>query len=78
MRPDVIVQLNARTPTLSIGARFFIDDTHGVDDRVPDAKTVWLYREALAGMVEALFKQFDGHLARQGYIAGLHSTGRTD
>ena len=38
---------------------------------MPDAKTVWLYREALAqaGLVEALFKQFDGHLARQGYIA---------
>jgi len=36
----------------------------GLEDRVPDAKTVWLYREALAqaGMVEALFKQFDGHL----------------
>jgi transposase, IS5 family len=43
----------------------------GLQDRVPDAKTVWLYREALAqaGLVEALFKQFDGHLARQGYIA---------
>ena len=43
----------------------------GLGDPVPDAKTVWLYREALgrAGMVEALFKQFDGHLARQGYIA---------
>lgn len=43
----------------------------GLQDRVPDAKTVWLYREALAqaGMVEALFKQFDGYLARQGYIA---------
>ncbi|WP_138472699.1 IS5 family transposase [Poseidonocella sp. HB161398] len=43
----------------------------GLDGRVPDAKTVWLYREALAqaGMVEALFRQFDGHLARQGYIA---------
>jgi IS5 family transposase len=43
----------------------------GLEDRVPDAKTVWLYREALAqaGMVEALFKQFDGYLARQGYIA---------
>ncbi len=43
----------------------------GLEDRVPDAKTVWLYREALAqaGMVEVLFKQFDGHLARQGYIA---------
>jgi len=40
----------------------------GLEDRLPDAKTVWLYREALAqaGMVEALFKQFDGHPARQG------------
>ena len=43
----------------------------GLEDRVPDAKTVWLYREGLAqaGMVEALFQQFDGYLARQGYIA---------
>ena len=43
----------------------------GLGDRVPDAKTVWLYREGLvqAGVVEALFKQFDHHLARQGYIA---------
>jgi IS5 family transposase len=43
----------------------------GLGDRVPDAKTVWLYREALAkaGMVEELFAQFDGYLARRGYIA---------
>jgi IS5 family transposase len=43
----------------------------GLADRVPDAKTVWLYRDALAqaGKVEALFRQFDGHLAGQGYIA---------
>ena len=43
----------------------------GLEDRVPDAKTVWLYREGLAraGLVEELFQQFDGHLARQGYIA---------
>ena len=43
----------------------------GLADRVPDAKTVWLYRDALAqaGQVEELFRQFDGHLARQGYIA---------
>lgn len=43
----------------------------GLEDRVPDAKTVWLYREGLAqaGVVDALFKQFDGYLARQGYIA---------
>jgi hypothetical protein len=38
---------------------------------VPDAKTVWLYRNALAqaGKVEVLFGLFDGHLARRGYIA---------
>jgi len=43
----------------------------GLQDRVPDAKTVWLYRDALAqaGMVETLFDQFDGYLNRQGYIA---------
>ena len=43
----------------------------GLEDRVPDAKTVWLYREGLAqaGLVEELFTQFDGYLARQGYIA---------
>jgi IS5 family transposase len=43
----------------------------GLGDRAPDAKTVWFYREALAqaGKVEDLFKLFDGHLARQGYIA---------
>ena len=40
----------------------------GLEDRVPDAKTVWLYREGLAqaGVVEALFRQFDSYLARQG------------
>ena len=49
-------------------------------DRVPDAKTVWLYREALAqaGKMEELFGLFDGHLARRGYAAGLYSAGRAD
>ena len=43
----------------------------GLGDRVPDAKTVWLYREALAqaGKMEEVFGLFDGHLARRGYIA---------
>ena len=38
---------------------------------MPDAKTVWLYREALvqAGKMEEVFGLFDGHLARRGYIA---------
>jgi IS5 family transposase len=40
----------------------------GLGGRVPDAKTVWLYRDALAqaGKVEELFQLFDGHLNRQG------------
>jgi IS5 family transposase len=39
--------------------------------RAADAKTVWLYRDALAqaSKVEELFGLFDGHLARRGYIA---------
>ena len=34
----------------------------GLEGRVPDAKTVWLYREQLtqAGVIEALFETFDG------------------
>ena len=38
---------------------------------MPDAKTVWLCREALAkaGMVDELFAQSGGYLARQGTIA---------
>jgi len=34
----------------------------GLEDRVPDAKTVWLYREQLAqaGVIEALFEDFEG------------------
>jgi len=43
----------------------------GLEDPVPDAKTVWLYREQLAeaGVIEALFDDFDGHLKREGYLA---------
>jgi len=43
----------------------------GRGDRVPDAKTVWLNRDALAqaGKAEEVFRQGDGYLARQGYIA---------
>lgn len=43
----------------------------GLEDRVPDATTLWLYREALAnaGMVEKLFATFDAHLRAQGYRA---------
>src|SRR4029450_1454886 len=43
----------------------------GLADRVPDATTVWLYREKLAqaGLVEALFDAFDAHLKSRGYLA---------
>jgi transposase, IS5 family len=43
----------------------------GLEDRVPDATTLWLYREALAkaGMVERLFDEFDAYLRGQGYLA---------
>ena len=42
-----------------------------LEDKVPDAKTVWLYREQLsqAGVIEALFNDFDGYLGAQGYQA---------
>src|SRR5664279_3055029 len=41
-----------------------------LEDRVPDAKTVWLFRETLKqqGVGEGLFKRFDEQLAAQGLI----------
>jgi len=43
----------------------------GLEDVVPDATTVWLFREALtkANLIKALFERFDGHLNAKGYIA---------
>jgi len=43
----------------------------GLEDRVPDATTVWLYREKLAqaGLGEALFDAFDAYLKSRGYLA---------
>ena len=43
----------------------------GIEDTVPDAKTMWLYREALAkaGAVEELFDLFDDFLKDKGYLA---------
>ena len=42
-----------------------------LEDRVPDAKTVWLFRERLKEMklVEVLFARFHEQLAVQGYVA---------
>lgn len=43
----------------------------GMEGRVPDAKTVWVYGDMLArsGKMEELFHQFNTYLERQGYKA---------
>ena len=43
----------------------------GLHDRVPDARTIWLFREKLtrAGAMTALFDRFDAALRTAGYIA---------
>jgi transposase, IS5 family len=43
----------------------------GIEDSIPDATTLWLFREKLAqaGLIEKLFDDFDQHLAAQGYMA---------
>jgi transposase len=48
--------------------RFLGLDLHG---RVPDARTIWLFREHLtkADAVDALFARFDTHLRECGYLA---------
>lgn len=38
-------------------------------DTVPDAKTIWLYRERLKDSMEALFTLFNNTLKEKGYIA---------
>lgn len=43
----------------------------GLSDRVPDARTIWLFRERLtkAGAIELLFARFEMMLREAGYIA---------
>ena len=43
----------------------------GLADRVPDARTIWLFREKLtkAGAIQPLFDRFDATLRASGYIA---------
>src|SRR5271154_5479066 len=43
----------------------------GLQDRVPDARTIWLFREKLtkAGAIKTLFARFDAILRHSGYIA---------
>lgn len=42
----------------------------GLSDRVPDAKTIWLFRERLteAGAIQQLFERFDATLRNAGYL----------
>jgi hypothetical protein len=41
-----------------------------LEDPVPDAATIWLFREALAqaGLIDKLFERFGQHLEAEGYI----------
>lgn len=43
----------------------------GIEDSVPDATTVWLFREKLAkaGVIEEIFERFELHLRDKGYSA---------
>lgn len=43
----------------------------GLSDRVPDARTIWLFREKLtkADAIQTLFERFDAALRASGYIA---------
>jgi len=43
----------------------------GLSDRVPDARTIWLFREKLtkAGVIKTLFERFDDAVRNAGYIA---------
>jgi IS5 family transposase len=42
----------------------------GINDRVPDAKTIWLFRDKLtkAGLTEVLFRMLDDQLNKDGII----------
>ena len=42
-----------------------------LSQKVPDAKTIWLFRESLVrvGAIDNLFARFDKHLSKSGYLA---------
>ena len=40
-----------------------------LEDPVPDATTIWLFRVAQAGLIDKLFERFGQHLEAEGYIA---------
>ena len=43
----------------------------GLSDRVPDAKTIWMFRERLTrvGAIDGLFRRFEATIRAAGYIA---------
>lgn len=43
----------------------------GIENRIPDGTTLWLFREKLAkaGLIDKLFERFGQHLEASGYIA---------
>ena len=45
----------------------------GINDRIPDAKTIWLFRDKLtkAGLTEVLFRMLDNKLNKDGIIVNV-------
>ena len=81
VRPSVIFEswsvphnnlpMNAPNFSSMTGCRCTVLELSRSDDRVPDARTIWLLREKLttAGAINRLFEQFDAMLRQAGYIA---------
>ncbi len=63
-----MIKLNTKSVTVCRSCGFL---GLGLEDKVPDAKTVWMYREHLsqAGAIETLFEDFDAFLREHGYLA---------
>jgi hypothetical protein len=63
--------MNAPNFSSMTGCRLCGSWDWGLEDRVPDARTIWLFREKLttAGAIKRLFEQFDAMLRQAGYIA---------
>ena len=74
-----ILVIQARNNLSDERAEFLINDRLsfmrflglGLSDRIPDARTIWLFREKLtnAGAIGPLFECFDATLRQSGYIA---------
>jgi IS5 family transposase len=60
----------------ALSARRVSAGSKGLSEKVPDAKTIWLFRKHLAqaGAIENQFARFDRHLTQ----GGLSRDGRAD